>query len=155
FPPERVEALTGVARADVERFAHLYGRARLSHIRIGFGMSRSLQGGQAIRAVALLPGVTGAYAKPGAGAMLATAAAFGLRYETVRRRPSGPATTRMVNHTKLADALLTLADPPIRALFVSANNPAVTCPDAAAMRRGLSRDDLFTVVHDPFLSDTA
>jgi anaerobic selenocysteine-containing dehydrogenase len=48
-----------------------------------------------------------------------------------------------------------MADPPIRALFVACNNPAVTCPDASTVRRGLAREDLFTVVHDPFLSDTA
>jgi anaerobic selenocysteine-containing dehydrogenase len=60
-----------------------------------------------------------------------------------------------VNHSRLGQALLELRDPPLRALFVSANNPAVTCPDAAAVRRGLMREDLFTVVHDPFLTDTA
>jgi anaerobic selenocysteine-containing dehydrogenase len=60
----------------------------------------------------------------------------------------------MVNHSRLGEALLTFADPPIRALFVASNNPAVTCPDAGAVRRGLAREDLFTVVHDPFLSDT-
>ena len=67
----------------------------------------------------------------------------------------GPAATRLVNHSRLGEALLELNDPPIRALFVAANNPAVTCPDAGTVRRALSRDDLFTVVHDPFLSDTA
>jgi anaerobic selenocysteine-containing dehydrogenase len=154
FSPERVESITGVARADVERFAHLYGRAQAAHIRIGFGMSRHTQGGQATRAVALLPGVTGAYARRGGGALLATASGFGLDFSRLRR-PSGPAETRLVNHTRLAEALLTLSEPPIRALFVAANNPAVTCPDVQAMRRGLSREDLFTVVHDPFLSDTA
>src|SRR5262249_30743202 len=58
-------------------------------------------------------------------------------------------------HLRLGEALLTLADPPIRALFVGANNPAVTCPEVGKVRRGLMRDDLFTVVHDPFLSTTA
>jgi anaerobic selenocysteine-containing dehydrogenase len=117
-------------------------------------MSRSLQGGQAVRAVALLPGVTGAYGRPGGGALLATAADFGLDYAVVRT-PSGPPATRTVNHSRLGDALLHLGGPPLRALFVASNNPAVTCPDAGAVRRGLLREDLFTVVHDPFLSDTA
>jgi anaerobic selenocysteine-containing dehydrogenase len=154
FTPERVEAVTGVARAEVERFAHLYGRARVPFIRMGWGMSRSAQGGQAIRAVALLPGVTGAYDRLGGGALLATSPAFSLSFEAIRC-PSGPVATRLVNHSRLGDALLHLADPPIRALFVACNNPAVTCPDAGAVRRGLGRDDLFTVVHDPFMSDTA
>jgi anaerobic selenocysteine-containing dehydrogenase len=154
FSPERAESITGVARGDVERLAHRYGRARAPFLRIGFGMSRSGQGGQATRAVALLPGVTGAYARRGGGALLATASGFGLNFARLRR-PSGPAHTRLVNHSHLGDALLTLREPPIRALFVAANNPAVTCPDAQAVRRGLSREDLFTVVHDPFVSDTA
>jgi anaerobic selenocysteine-containing dehydrogenase len=154
FGPDRVAAITGLPRADVERLAHLYGRARAPYIRIGFGMSRSSQGGQGVRAVACLPAVVGAYGKPGGGALLATVGGFGFSFEAVRR-PSGPAATRLVNHSRLGQALLELRDPPIRALFVSANNPAVTCPDAAAVRRGLAREDLFTVVHDPFLTDTA
>ena len=154
FTPARVEEITGVPAADVERLARMIGTARAPFIRLGEGMSRTVQGGQAIRAVALLPGVVGAYAKRGGGATLMTAASFGLDLAPIRR-PSGPAVTREVNHSRLGEALLAMTNPPIRALFVAANNPAVTCPDAQAVRRGLARDDLFTVVHDPFLSDTA
>jgi anaerobic selenocysteine-containing dehydrogenase len=154
FTPARVSAITGVPAADVERLAQLYGRARAPFIRLGEGMSRSMQGGQAIRAVSLLPGVVGAYAKRGGGALLMTATAFGLDLGAIRK-PSGPAETRTVNHSRLGEALLTMTAPRIRALFVAANNPAVTCPDPQAVRQGLAREDLFTVVHDPFLSDTA
>ncbi len=72
-----------------------------------------------------------------------------------RAQALGPAAARTVNHLRLGEALLELSEPPIRALFIAANNPAVTCPDAGKVRRGLARDDLFTVVHDPFLSVTA
>jgi len=154
FAPDRVAAITGLEPAAIERFAHLYGRARAPFIRIGSGMSRSANGGQAVRTVALLPGVTGAYARPGGGALLLTLFDVALNYDAIRR-PSGPAGSRTVNHSRLGAALLTLTDPPIRALFIAANNPAVTCPDAGAVRRGLARADLFTVVHDLFLSDTA
>ncbi|HET7265295.1 MAG TPA: molybdopterin-dependent oxidoreductase [bacterium] len=154
FSPARTEAVTGIGATDVERLATMYGRARAPFIRMGWGMSRSVQGGQAIRAVALLPGVTGAYARPGGGALLSTSQSFGFSLDPIRK-PSGPETVRSVNHSRLGEALLTLADPPIRALFVAGNNPAVTCPDAGAVRRGLAREDLFTVVHAPFLSDTA
>jgi len=154
FTPARTAAITGIAPSDVERLAGLYGRARAPFIRIGWGMSRNVHGGQAIRAVALLPGITGAYGRPGGGALLATSQSFGLDVDPVRR-PSGPTRTRTVNPSRLGDALLHLDAPRIRALFVAGNNPAVTCPDAGAVRRGLSRDDLFTVVHTPFLSDTA
>jgi anaerobic selenocysteine-containing dehydrogenase len=154
FPPERTAAITGLAVADIERFGKLYGEAKASFIRLGEGMTRLAQGGQALRAVALLPGVTGAYGRIGGGALLLTAASCELDYDFVRR-PSGPAETRTVNHLRLGEALLELSEPPIRGLFVAANNPAVTCPDAGKVRRGLARDDLFTVVHDPFLSLTA
>jgi anaerobic selenocysteine-containing dehydrogenase len=154
FHPARVAEITGVSVSDLERLANMYGRALAPFIRLGEGMSRSRQGGQAIRAVALLPGVVGAYEKIGGGALLMTAASFGVDASALRK-PSGPASARTVNHSRLGEALLTLKNPPLRALFVACNNPAVTCPDASTVRRGLSREDLFTVVHDPFVSDTA
>jgi anaerobic selenocysteine-containing dehydrogenase len=154
FSPEHVAGITGLPVADIERFAALYGAAKASFIRLGEGMTRLARGGQALRAVALLPGVTGAYGKSGGGALLLTAASCELDYDVVRK-PSGPSETRTVNHLRLGEALLELDNPPIRALFIAANNPAVTCPDAGKVRRGLARDDLFTVVHDPFLSVTA
>jgi anaerobic selenocysteine-containing dehydrogenase len=154
FAPDRVAAITGLATGDVERLAAMYGAARTPFIRIGFGMSRFAHGGQNLRAVALLPGVTGAYGRYGGGAMLATAPSFDLNYNAVRK-PSGPAATRTINHLKLGEALLEATDPPIRALFIAANNPAVTNPDTAKIRAALARDDLFTVVHDPFMTATA
>ncbi len=140
--------------ADVERLAAMYGAAKKSLIRLGWGMTRFTYGGQALRTVALLPGVTGAYGRYGGGALNGTNASFELNYNALRK-PSGPAATRTINHNRLGEALLELNDPPIRALFIAANNPAVTCPDTAKTRRGLAREDLFTVVHDPFLTMTA
>ncbi len=154
FTPDRVAVITGLTATDIERFATIYGAAKASFIRLGEGMTRLAQGGQALRAVALLPGVTGAYGRRGGGALLLTASSCELDYDFVRK-PSGPAETRTVNHLRLGEALLDLEDPPIQALFTAANNPAVTCPDAGKVRRGLARDDLFTVVHDPFMSVTA
>jgi anaerobic selenocysteine-containing dehydrogenase len=154
FTPDRVAAITGVAAADVERLAAMYGAAKKSLIRLGWGMTRFTYGGQALRTVALLPGVTGAYGRYGGGALNGTNASFDLNYNAVRK-PSGPAAARTINHNRLGEALLELNDPPIRALFIAANNPAVTCPDTAKTRRGLAREDLFTVVHDPFLTMTA
>jgi anaerobic selenocysteine-containing dehydrogenase len=154
FAPDRVAAITGVAVADVERLAAMYGGARKSLIRLGWGMTRHTHGGQALRTVALLPGVTGAYGRYGGGAVNLTATSFEFNYNALRK-PSGPAATRTINHNRLGEALLELDDPPIRALFIASNNPAVTCPNSTKTRRGLARDDLFTVVHDPFLTMTA
>ncbi|MGC1410712.1 MAG: molybdopterin-dependent oxidoreductase [Acetobacteraceae bacterium] len=154
FTPNHVASVTGMTAADVERLAAMYGAAKRSLIRLGWGMTRFTYGGQALRTVALLPGVTGAYGRYGGGALNGTNASFELNYNAVRK-PSGPAETRTINHNRLGEALLELTDPPIRALFIAANNPAVTCPDTTKTRRGLAREDLFTVVHDPFLTTTA
>jgi anaerobic selenocysteine-containing dehydrogenase len=154
FTPARTAEITGLEVGEIEGFARLYGTAKASFIRLGEGMTRLARGGEALRAVALLPGVTGAYGRPGGGALLMTAASCELDYDVVRR-PSGPRQARIVNHLRLGEALTELRDPRIQALFVAANNPAVTCPDAGKVRRGLVREDLFTVVHDPFLSVTA
>ena len=154
FAPQAVADITAVPVADIERFADLYGRAKKSFIRLGEGMTRLAQGGQALRAVAVLPALTGAYGRYGGGALLLTASSVALNYNALRR-PSGPDSPRMVNHLRLGEALLEMRDPPLRALFVAANNPAITCPEVHKVRRGLAREDLFTVVHDPFMTATA
>lgn len=154
FTPSRTAEITGLSVADIEKFASMYGKAKAALIRLGEGMTRLANGGQALRTVVLLPGVSGHYAVKGGGALLLTAASCDLNYAAVRK-PSGPATARMVNHLRLGEELLNMKDPPIRALYVSANNPAVTCPEVHKVQKGLSREDLFTVVHDPFMTDTA
>ncbi len=154
FTPARTAEITGLSVADIETFAAMYGNAKAALIRLGEGMTRLANGGQALRTVVLLPGVSGHYAVKGGGALLLTAASCDLNYAAVRK-PSGPATARMVNHLRLGEELLNMKEPPIRALYVSANNPAVTCPEVHKVQKGLSREDLFTVVHDPFMTDTA
>src|ERR1041385_5272713 len=133
FAPERAAEITGLPLSEIEDFAGLYGNAKRSFIRLGEGMTRLARGGEALRAVALLPGVTGAYGRRGGGALLLTAASCELNHNALRK-PCGPAETRTVNHLRLGDALLNMKTPPIRALFIAANNPAVTCPDAGAVR---------------------
>ncbi len=154
FTPEHVASITGLSIRDIEGFAATYGAARASFIRLGEGMTRLAQGGQALRAVALLPGVTGAYGRQGGGSLLYTGDFCEINVDAVGK-PSGPAATRTINHLRLGQALLEEKDPPIRSIFIASNNPAVTCPDAGKVRRGLSREDLFTIVHDPFMSVTA
>ena len=154
FPPARVAEITGLSVDDVERLAAMYGAAQRSFIRIGEGMTRLARGGQALRAVATLPAITGAYGRRGGGALLLTAGSIDLNFAAVRK-PSGTAQTRQVNHSLLGEALLTMKDPPINSILICANNPAVTNPEVLKVRKGLSRDDLFTVVHDPMFTDTA
>jgi len=154
FTPARTAEITGLKIEDIETLAAMYGTAKAAMIRLGEGMTRLTAGGQALRSVALLPGVTGHYDAKGGGAMLLTAASCDLNYAAVRK-PSGPASTRLVNHLRLGEDLLNMSGPPIRALYISANNPAVTCPEVHKVQKGLARENLFTVVHDPFMTDTA
>src|SRR5437879_290595 len=154
FTPAKTAEITGLAVADIEKLAAMYGTAKAALIRRGEGMTRLTHGGQALRTVALLPGVSGHYAVKGGGAFLLTAASCDLNYNAVRK-PSGPATARLVNHLRLGEELLNMKDPPIRALYVSANNPAVTCPEVHKVRKVLAREELLTVVYDPFMTDTA
>lgn len=155
YDPARVEQITGVAAADIERLGRMYGEARAPFLRLGLGMSRNSSGGMAVRTVACLPALVGAWTKPGGGALLYTAGIWGFDYAALRRSDLMARETRRVNHSTLGRELLELRDPPVMALFVAANNPAVTCPDQARMQQALRREDLFTVVHDTFLSDTA
>lgn len=155
FPPERVAEITGVEAAAIERLARSYAESRAPFLRLGMGLSRNSGGGMAIRTIACLPALIGAWNKPGAGALMDTAAIWDFDYNVLRRPDLQPRPTREVNHSTLGRDLLEMKDPPIKALFVAANNPAVTCPDQTRVRAGLVRDDLFTVVHDSFLSDTA
>jgi anaerobic selenocysteine-containing dehydrogenase len=154
FTPAQVADITGLAIADVERLADMYGQAKCSFIRIGEGMTRLTHGGQALRAVATLPALTGAYGRHGGGALLLTASSMEFNYGVVRK-PSGPASTRSINQLRLGEELLHCKNPPIMGIFIASNNPAVTCPEVAKVRRGLAREDLFVVVHDPFMTATA
>ena len=135
FTPAKTAEITGLPVADIEKLASMYGNAKAALIRLGEGMTRLANGGQALRTVVLLPGVTGHYGVKGGGALLLTAASCDLNYGAVRK-PSGPASSRMVNHLRLGEELLNMKDPPIRALFVAANNPAVTCPEVHKVQKG-------------------
>ncbi|MGA8531327.1 MAG: molybdopterin-dependent oxidoreductase [Acidobacteriaceae bacterium] len=160
YPPARVAAVTGIPVADVERLARLYGTTVPAVIRLNYGVQRSDNGGAAVRAIAMLPALTGAWKHYGGGLQLSTSGAFRFDSEALERpdlmlaSPLGrPA--RVVNMSTLGEALTELSNPAVHALFVYNSNPAAVAPDQAAVLHGLSRADLFTVVHEQFFTDTA
>jgi len=158
YPPERVATWTGIAEPDIRRLAREYATLRPAVIRVNDGVQRSENGGMAMRAITMLPTITGSWKERGGGLQYATSGAFGLNREELARpdlmlRALGrPA--RTVNMVELGKALNTLGDPPIKALFVYNSNPAAVCPNHNEVVRGLRRPDLFTVVHEQFLTDT-
>jgi anaerobic selenocysteine-containing dehydrogenase len=156
YDPERVAAITGLAAPDIVAFAHRYGATRAAFIRVGIGLSRHDNGGMTCRTIACLPAVTGAYAHPAGGALLASSSAFGLSNEVVERPDLMPTPApRLINMIQLGRALTDpdLA-PPVKALYVYNANPASIVPNQELVLRGLSREDLFTVVHEQHLTDT-
>ncbi len=155
YPPSRVERMTGVSANEIRQLARDYGAARAPYIRVGWGPARQLRGGMAVRTIALLPALVGATHKRGAGITRSTSPAFALNTHAVLREDLAPAGVRAVNMVQLGQALTELNTPPVKALHVYHSNPAVVAPDSRRVIAGLERDDLFTVVHEHLLSETA
>ena len=159
YTPERVAQWTGIAKEDIERLAREYATTRPAAIRLNYGIQRSQNGGAAVRAVCMLPVITGSWKEIGGGLQLSTSGGFQLDRAAMERRdlmlksPLGRP-SRTVNMVQLGRALTELNDPPVKALVVYNCNPAAVCPEQQLVTRGLRRDDLFTVVHEQFFTDT-
>jgi len=152
----RAADVCGLEVADVAGLAGRIAASRPTGIRTLMGMQRHGGGGAALRALSCLPAVTGDYARRGGGLVYSTGPAYGLDTAAISRpdlQPAGPA--RQLKMSALGRQLLELSDPPVDVLFVWAANPMVSNPDTATTRAGLLRDDLFTVVIDHVLTDTA
>ena len=160
YPPERVEALTGIGREDVVMLAREYATTRPASIRVNYGIQRSERGGAAMRAVAALPALTGSWKEVGGGLQLSTSHAFrfdiaALEMPELQRKSPLGREARIVNMTELGKALTELRDPPVKAMVVYNSNPAAIAPHQNRVMAGMRRPDLFTVVLEQFMTDTA
>ncbi len=155
FSPEKVSLLTGLSQETIEAMAHAYGRAKNPFIRLGSGLSRYGNGAMAVRTIACLPAFVGAYGKRGGGCLAGTSTAGAFAMNEVLREDFMKKKTRTINMNRLGWALNELKDPPIQSLYVYHSNPASVTPDQNQVLRGLEREDLFTVVHERFMTDTA
>jgi len=153
WPITRAASEASVDPEVLERFADLYARSSPAVIRCGWGLERNRNGGNATLAILALPAVAGKFGVRGGGYTMSNSAAYGIRAAKWIDTPE-PA-TRVVNMNHLGRALTEYSDPPVKVLFVYNCNPAVTMPDQARVLRGLERDDLFTVVFDQIMTDTA
>ena len=160
YPPERVEALTGIAREEIILLAREYATTRPAYIRLNYGVQRSERGGRAVQAIAYLPALTGSWKDLGGGLTLSTSQAFrlnktALEMPELQLRSALGREARVVNMSELGRALTALDHPPAKALMVYNSNPAAIAPNQNLVWRGLRRDDLFTVVLEQFRTDTA
>ncbi|MBZ5522008.1 MAG: molybdopterin oxidoreductase family protein [Acidobacteriia bacterium] len=159
YPPEKVAPYTGIPAADIEKLAREYATSRPAVIRVNYGVQRTDNGGMAVRAITMLPCITGSWKETGGGLQLSTGSAFTFNQQALERpdlmskSPLGrPA--RVVNMAELGKALNHLDSPPVKAIFVYNSNPAVIAPNHNDVVRGFLRPDLFTVVHEQFFTDT-
>ena len=160
YPPERVARWTGIAAEDVIKLACEYSTTVPAVIRVNYGVQRSENGGSNVRAITMLPCITGAWKYPGGGIQLSCSGAFKLNKEKFLERPDlmmqsplGRA-SRVVNMSELGKALNSLDNPAVKAIFVYNSNPAAIAPNHNDVVRGFMRPDLFTVVHDQFFTDS-
>lgn len=155
YDPDTVEGITGVSKEDILTLARMYAETSPSLIRIGNGLQHHDNGGMSIRTISCLPALTGQWLYKGGGAMKSNSSFLSYN-ETALQRPDllKDRTPRSFNMNQLG-SVLTNASPSIDSLFVYSCNPAVVTPEANKVREGLLREDLFTVVHDLFLTETA
>jgi anaerobic selenocysteine-containing dehydrogenase len=157
WSPERAAPITGLSVEEIRTLARDYASTRPAAIRLNYGMQRVRGGGNAVRLIALLPCLIGAWKQQGGGLLLSSSGwAAPFKNDQALERPDLLAgrTPRMVNMSAIGDALLQ-ADPPIEALVVYNSNPMAVAPESGKVLRGLQRSDLFTVVLEHFMTDTA
>ena len=157
YPLDKVAAITGITAEDIERLALLYGSTKKSFIRLNWGIQRHDNGGMAVRAVRILPAITGAWGHEGMGCCISTGPEMrGVDFNKLQRPDLlAGRNPRTINMIQIGDALNDMSlDPPIKALFVWNSDPANCVPDTKSARRGMARVDLFVVVHDPFFTDS-
>lgn len=177
YAPECVAHWTGMTATEVEQLAREYATTQPAVLRLNYGVQRTEYGGTAVRAIAMLPALTGAWKHRGGGGQLSTSGAFPWnkkaleRPDLAKKSPLGRE-ARVVNMSTLGQALTELGQgsdqrsvvagqtvncgegPPVKALFVYNSNPGAVAPNHNAVVRGLMRRDLFTVVHEQFFTDT-
>ena len=152
---DRAAEVTGLTAAELSSLVDLIERHRPLALRIGHGLQRHAAGGQAMRTVACVPAVVGAYDQPGGGSLYSSSGTPKGWNLNRHRRPALGDPPRTLVHTNLGRNLLECHDPPVEALVVWCANPAVSNPQLALVRQGLRRDDLFTVVIDLYPTETA
>ena len=152
---QRAAEICGVPERDIATLVDAYVAASPAVIRCGWGVERNRNGGNAVRAIFALPAVAGKFGVRGGGVTMSLSRAFPLNSVALARPDLRRHPSRQVNMTQLGRVLTEPQSPPLRALFVYNANPVAMTPHQQLVLRGLAREDLFTVVHEQVLTDTA
>jgi len=153
--PEAMADICGVAADTIRDLARAYAVAKAPLIQVGGGLTRYANGAMTIRCIACLSAAIGVWQRPGGGLFCGTSTGAAFPLDRVIREDFMTSPTRIINMNQLGNALTSLDSPPVMSLYVYHSNPAVIAPDQNAVIKGLERDDLFTVVHERFMTDTA
>ena len=163
WPPARVADVCGISQTELVELAREYGhsarRGEAAAIRVNYGVQRTHGGGMAVRNIACLPALVGAWRHPAGGVLLSSSGTFPLRKDVLHRPDLIEGAPRTINMSTIGDDLLRLGSdqfgPKIEALIVYNANPVAVAPESDKVMRGFAREDLFTVVLEHFLTDTA
>ena len=166
FTPEYISSICGVPVEIIEELAHAYAKAKAPFIRLGSGVSRYGNGAMSCRCINALPAVVGAWQYSGGG-LLSSSSSSQYFNKSFMQQPNTPTPSkRMMPMILLGDLLTnpkallehgledTSGGVPVHSLYIFSSNPAITAPNQNFVRQGLMRDDLFTVVHERFFTDT-
>jgi len=158
--PQWAADITGLSVADIEKFAKLYGNASASFIRAGYGFARSRNGSVSMHAVSCLPAITGAWQHKGGGAHFHNRDLYNIDPSLIQGTDHINTDIRMLDMSRIGPILngssQDLGDgPPVTGLFIQNTNPVAVAPESDLVRQGFQRDDLFSVVHEQFFTETA
>ncbi|HDR9096425.1 molybdopterin oxidoreductase family protein [Burkholderia vietnamiensis] len=162
YPPERVAQICGIDASELIELARRYGATRKASIRLNYGMQRVRGGGNAVRAIASLPALTGAWRDRAGGLLLSSSEFAPIDHAALLRPDLIPGwphkLPRIINMNAIGDALLHPGDdafgPKVEAVIVYNSNPVAVAPDSSKVAAGFAREDLFTVVLEHFQTDT-
>lgn len=154
FTPEKASEICGISVERMTEFAHAYAKAKAPFIRLGSGLSRYGNGAMTCRAINALPAVVGAWQHLGGGLLSSASGSKFVGKDVMQQAHVHAPATRLMPMIKLGEMLTNSEGTKVHSLYIFSSNPAITAPDQNVVRRGLMRDDLFTVVHERFFTDT-
>ena len=154
FTPEKASDICGVSVDRMTEFAHAYATSKAPFIRLGSGLSRYGNGAMTCRAINALPAVVGAWQYPGGGLLSSASGSKFIGKDVMQQAHVHAPAKRLMPMIKLGEMLTNPEGVGVHSLYVFSSNPAITAPNQNVVRKGLMRNDLFTIVHERFFTDT-